>query len=74
MASKEKVLEVTGYELGAVSPFGLPTKMRILVDESVLAQEEVSLGSGVRGTTVFIQSIDLMKALGNIEIVKFREW
>ena len=71
MASKEEVLEVTGYELGAVSPFGLPTKMRILVDESVLTQEEVSLGSGVRGTAIFIHTKDLMNALGEVEIANF---
>jgi len=73
MASKEEVLEVTGYELGAVSPLGLPTNIRILVDKRVLAQEEVSLGSGVRGTTVFIHTKDLMNALGKVEIVNFGE-
>ena len=36
MASEEEVLRVTGYPLGAVSPFGLPEPLRILVDRSVL--------------------------------------
>jgi Cys-tRNA(Pro)/Cys-tRNA(Cys) deacylase len=72
-ASKEEVLQVTGYELGAVSPFGLPSPMRVLVDESVLEQEEVSIGSGERGLTVILCTEDLMRALGDVEVVIFRE-
>jgi Cys-tRNA(Pro)/Cys-tRNA(Cys) deacylase len=72
-ASREEVLQVTGYELGAVSPFGLPSPLRVLVDESVLGQEEVSIGSGERGLTVILQTEDLMRALGDVEVVSFRE-
>lgn len=71
MASREEVRQVTGYELGAVSPFGLPGPVRILVDESVLAPAEISIGSGVRNATVILKSADLMKALGKVEIGKF---
>ncbi len=73
MASEEEVLAVTGYVTGAVGPFGLPAPIRILVEASVLAQEEVSLGSGVRGTTVFIKVADMMRALGEVEVVDFKE-
>ncbi len=69
MATEEEVLRVTGYPLGAVSPFGLPAPMRILVDRSVLDSAEVSLGSGERNTTVILQTDDLMRALGNVEVV-----
>src|SRR5574338_8863 len=44
MATEEEVLEVTGYRVGMVSPFGLKTPVRIMIDESVLLEEEVSLG------------------------------
>ncbi len=72
MASREEVLAHTGYELGAVSPFGLPTPLRILVDESVLAQKgEVSIGAGVRGTTVILQGKDLLRALGPVDTGPF---
>lgn len=71
MASAEELLRVTGYEMGAVAPFGLPTPLRILVDQSVLAQVEVSLGSGVRGTAVLLKTADLLTALGDgVEIVQ----
>lgn len=71
-ASREEVLSVTGYELGAVAPFGLPGPMRVLVDDGVMDQEEVSIGSGERGVTVILQSVDLMKALGDVETGQFR--
>jgi Cys-tRNA(Pro) deacylase len=72
-ASEAEVRAATGYERGAVSPFGLPTPMRVLLDESVLAQEEISLGSGVRGVTVFMRVEDLRRALGDVEVGKFGE-
>jgi Cys-tRNA(Pro)/Cys-tRNA(Cys) deacylase len=73
MAKREEVLGVTGYEIGAVSPFGLPAPMRTLVDVGVLAQEEVSIGSGERGTTVILRTEDLMAALGGVETGRFVE-
>ena len=69
--SEDELLRVTGYTHGAVAPFGLPQPMRVLVDESVLAEDEVSLGSGVRGTAVILRRADLMRALGNVETGKF---
>ena len=71
MASEEEVLATTGYPLGAVSPFGLPGTMRILADESVFKEDQISLGSGVRYTTVILSSQDLRRGLGNVEIGKF---
>ena len=70
-AKREEVLQVTGYELGAVSPFGIPTSMRVLVDQSVLEQEEVSIGSGVRGTTVILRTADMMEVLDRAEVGHF---
>ncbi len=69
MASADELRRVTGYEMGAVAPFGLPTPVRILVDQSVLDQAEVSMGSGVRGTAVILKTADLLTALGEVEVV-----
>ena len=71
-ATAEEVLSVTGYPIGAVSPFGLPQPLPIYIDESVLAEEEISIGSGVRGTTVILRSADLRAALPDAEIGIFR--
>lgn len=69
-ASPEEVLRVTGYDLGAVSPFGLPSPMRVLVDESVLGPSEISIGSGVRGVTIILERDDMLRALGEVELVR----
>ena len=68
MAKEDDVLNNTGYPLGAVSPFGLPGPMRILVDEGVFGEGEISIGSGVRYTTVIMKSSELRRALGEVEI------
>jgi Cys-tRNA(Pro) deacylase len=73
MATEEEVLEVTGYRVGTVSPFGLKTPVRILIDESVLQEEEVSTGSGLRQMAIIIKSADLRHALGDAEIVSLTE-
>jgi Cys-tRNA(Pro) deacylase len=77
MANKDQVLEHTGYPSGAVSPFGLPEPIRLLVDEQVFNEDEISIGSGVRNSTVIMQSTDLHKALrlvhGDLEIACFVE-
>jgi Cys-tRNA(Pro)/Cys-tRNA(Cys) deacylase len=70
-ADKSEILSITGYPIGAVSPLGLPNPMRILVDRSVLQEGEISIGSGVRNTTVILMGPDLMKALGPVEVDQF---
>ncbi len=73
MANADKLRAVTGYEIGAVSPFGLPRPMRILLDENVLEPEEISIGSGVRGVTVILACANLKRTLPEREIVKLVE-
>ena len=72
-ATQAQVLDVTGYAIGAVAPFGLSQPVRVLVDRSVLDQEELSMGSGIRGTALIIHREDLLNALkkeqGDVEIV-----
>ena len=72
MASEAEVLAVTGYPVGAVGPLGLPQPLPIFIDAGVMAEEEVSLGSGVRGTTVILRTADLRAALPEAEIGEFR--
>jgi len=73
MASEDEVLAVTGYRIGTVSPFGLPHPLRILIDESVLKEDEISIGSGMRGVAVIMKSADLRRALNDAEIVSLIE-
>lgn len=73
MARREEVLQVTGYELGAVSPFGLTSELRILADPGIFQEEEISIGSGIRNSTVILNKADLRRALPDIEIVELVE-
>src|SRR4030095_7134586 len=73
MATEEEVLEVTGYRVGTVSPFGLKNPVKVLIDSSVLREEEVSIGSGIRGVAIIMKSTDVQHALGEPEIVSLLE-
>ena len=73
MASEEEVLAVTGYQIGAVAPFGLPRQLKVLIDPNVLQEAEISIGSGLRGTTVILKSVDLQRALADAEVVRLIE-
>lgn len=73
MATKDEVLRVTGYPIGTVAPIGLPKPLRLLADKSVFIPEEISLGSGQRGTAIIIKSRDLQNLLKRVEIGNFAE-
>lgn len=73
MATEEEVLEVTGYRVGTVSPFGLRKPVKVLIDESVLREDEVSIGSGVRNLAIILNSTELRHALGEAEVVSLGE-
>ena len=71
MASRDEVPQVTGYIPGTVSPVGKPDGLRLLIDECVLSQEELSIGSGEKNTTVILKTADLLRAVGEYERVNF---
>jgi Cys-tRNA(Pro) deacylase len=69
MATEDEVLAVTGYRVGTVGPFGLQLQVKVLIDASVMKEEEISIGSGVQNTGIILKSTDLKKALKHAEIV-----
>jgi len=73
MATEDEVLEVTGYRIGTVSPFGVRKQVRVLIDASVLRQEEISIGSGAHNTAIILKSADLRQGLGKAEIISLAE-
>jgi len=73
MATEEEVLEVTGYRVGTVSPFGLKNQVKVLIDASVLKEEEISIGSGIRQMAIIMKSADVQRALGEPEMVSLLE-
>ncbi len=72
LATPEEVLQVTGYQIGAVSPFGVrQSPLPVLIDRSVLEEAEISLGSGQRGLAIIMRSQDLLQALPHADIGDF---
>ncbi len=71
LATEAEVLTATGYRIGTVSPLGLPAPLRLLADENVFQPAEISLGSGEQNVGIILQSTDLRRALGQVELGKF---
>ena len=71
-ASEEEVLEMTGYERGAVSPLGLLEPIRILGDDDICEHEVVSLGAGIKNAGIIMRRDDLLRAV-EIELADFKD-
>jgi Cys-tRNA(Pro)/Cys-tRNA(Cys) deacylase len=70
LAGETEVKTITGYEIGTVNPFGLPRMIPILVDQTILEKETISIGSGIRGVAIILTPADLLKAMPPHEILK----
>lgn len=64
LPDKEEAKAVTGYERGAITPFGSTTAWPVLADATVLDRERVAIGGGARGTNLHLDSRDLVATLG----------
>ena len=60
----EEARAVTGYERGAITPFGARTPWPVVVDASALANDVVAIGGGARGVNVHVAPRDLVAHLG----------
>ncbi|HEX8024834.1 MAG TPA: YbaK/EbsC family protein [Candidatus Limnocylindrales bacterium] len=54
---------VTGYVRYTITPFGSTRPWPVFVDEAILAQPVVSIGGGVRGTSLHVAPADLVAGL-----------
>lgn len=68
-ASADETREITGMEIGGVTPFGLPTGLRILVDTAVMGRERIVLGGGSRSWKVLAPPA-LLAAVPGVEVVE----
>ena len=60
---------VTGYERGAITPFGSIRPWPVIVDASALEAESVAIGGGARGVNVHLSPSSLVEAL-DAEVVE----
>jgi len=59
----DEARRVTGYERGAITPFGATSPWPVIVDESAMGRERVALGGGAHGVNLHLAPADLVSAL-----------
>jgi prolyl-tRNA editing enzyme YbaK/EbsC (Cys-tRNA(Pro) deacylase) len=67
-ARAEPTVELTGMEIGGVTPFGLPATLPILVDARVLDPDWIILGGGNRSSKLRVAP-SVLHALGSLRVV-----
>jgi len=68
-AAADETRDLTGMEIGGVTPFGLPPDLPIWVDAAVMARPRVVLGGGSRNWKV-IAPPSILLALLNVAVVE----
>ena len=68
-ATAEQTKELTGMEIGGVTPYGLPDDLPVYVDAAVMDQAEVVTGGGNRSSKVVLSPQELKK-LPNVQVVE----
>ena len=64
MADGEQVQSITGYEIGAVPPFGHPQQLDTLLDQGVLQQAVVFGGGGETNALMRVAVSELQRVTG----------
>jgi Cys-tRNA(Pro) deacylase len=58
----EEAKAVTGYERGAITPFGAARAWPVIADAAVAGLTRVAIGGGARGVNVHLAPADLVRA------------
>jgi Cys-tRNA(Pro) deacylase len=53
----------TGYERGAITPFGATVSWPVIADESIVGKGTVAIGGGARGVNLHIEADELISYL-----------
>jgi prolyl-tRNA editing enzyme YbaK/EbsC (Cys-tRNA(Pro) deacylase) len=64
MTRAEQALEITGYAVGAMPPFGHRTRLRTIVDPGVVDQQEIFGGGGEIDAMLRLASEELLRVTG----------
>jgi prolyl-tRNA editing enzyme YbaK/EbsC (Cys-tRNA(Pro) deacylase) len=68
-ASMDTAVSLTGMEYGGITPIGLPADWPILVDQNVIDQERVVIGSGIRGSKLLV-STSVLASLPGADVLE----
>lgn len=69
VANLEYVLEQTGMEYGSITPIGLPSDWKILVDPLIKIQKQIIIGGGYAKSKISVPT-ELFLKLPNVEIIE----
>jgi Cys-tRNA(Pro)/Cys-tRNA(Cys) deacylase len=61
---QDEAKAATGYERGAITPFGSTTSWPVIADASVDDVDCVAIGGGARGVNLHLSPADLVAAVG----------
>lgn len=63
LPDEEEAREATGYERGAITPFGSIRAWPVVADVAVEGLERVAIGGGARGVNLHLSPADLVRHL-----------
>lgn len=63
LPDKEEATAATGYERGAITPFGSTTTWPVIADASIATDERVAIGGGGHGVNLHVLASDLIAHL-----------
>jgi Cys-tRNA(Pro)/Cys-tRNA(Cys) deacylase len=61
LATPDEILQVTGYQVGAIPPFALKTNLKTLIEISLRSQNILYVGAGKFGVEICLNPEDLRK-------------
>ena len=62
LVAEKELLGLTGYIRGGCSPLGAKKKYPVIIDETVILSEQVSISAGQRGLQLIVAPNDLQRA------------
>jgi prolyl-tRNA editing enzyme YbaK/EbsC (Cys-tRNA(Pro) deacylase) len=68
-ARAEPTMELTGMEIGGVTPFGLPDDLPVLVDARVMEPDWIVLGGGNRSSKLRLAP-DALRSLASVRVIE----
>ena len=63
LAPLKRVLELTGYERGSVTPLGVKRNYPVYIEETAILWETVALSGGKKGLQIVLNPQDLVEVL-----------
>ena len=64
LPDQDEAREATGYERGAITPFGSARAWPVIADPVIPSLDRVAIGGGKRGVNLHVAGSDLVRHLG----------